>query len=79
MMIATLLAPDNETRVAITPNSAKHFIKLGFEVAIEKDAGLAAGFKDQNYEEVGVSVHDKKSILQKAKLLFLLMNLIPKL
>lgn len=60
MMIATLLAPDNETRVAITPNSAKHFIKSGFEVAIEKDAGLAAGFKDQNYEEVGVSIHDKK-------------------
>ncbi|AWN75011.1 Re/Si-specific NAD(P)(+) transhydrogenase subunit alpha [Legionella anisa] len=70
MMIATLLAPDNETRVAITPNSAKHFIKSGFEVAIEKDAGLAAGFKDQNYEEVGVSIHDKKSILRKANLLF---------
>ncbi|KTD74182.1 Re/Si-specific NAD(P)(+) transhydrogenase subunit alpha [Legionella tucsonensis] len=78
MMIATLLAPDNETRVAITPNSAKHFIKLGFEVAIEKDAGLAAGFKDQNYEEVGVSVHDKKSILQKAKLLFFINEPNPK-
>lgn len=69
-MIATLLAPDNETRVAITPTSAKHFIKLGFEVAIEKDAGLAAGFKDQSYEEVGVSIHDKKIILGKANLLF---------
>ncbi|MCE0724489.1 MULTISPECIES: Re/Si-specific NAD(P)(+) transhydrogenase subunit alpha [Legionella] len=70
MMIATLLAPDNETRVAITPNSAKHFIKSGFEVAIEKNAGLAAGFKDQNYEEVGASIQDKKSILGKANLLF---------
>lgn len=38
MMIATLLAPGNETRVAITPNSAKHFIKSGFEVAIEKNS-----------------------------------------
>ncbi|HHF7366823.1 TPA: Re/Si-specific NAD(P)(+) transhydrogenase subunit alpha [Legionella bozemanae] len=70
MIIATLLAPDNENRVAITPNSAKHFIKLGFEVAIEKDAGRAAGFKDENYQEVGVSIHDKKNILGKANLLF---------
>ncbi|CAM3064184.1 pyridine nucleotide transhydrogenase, alpha subunit [Legionella steigerwaltii] len=69
MMIATLLAPGNETRVAITPNSAKHFIKSGFEVAIEKNAGLAASFRDQDYEQVGVSIQNKKSILEKANVL----------
>lgn len=69
MMIATLLAPGNETRVAITPNSAKHYIKSGFEVTIEKNAGLAAGFRDQDYEQVGVQIRDKKSILEKANIL----------
>ncbi|KTD01023.1 Re/Si-specific NAD(P)(+) transhydrogenase subunit alpha [Fluoribacter gormanii] len=69
MMIATLLAPNNETRVAITPGSAKHFIKLGFDVAIEKNAGLAASFKDQDYEQVGVQIRDKKNILETANIL----------
>ncbi|MCW8397934.1 Re/Si-specific NAD(P)(+) transhydrogenase subunit alpha [Legionella sp. PATHC038] len=69
MMIATLLAPGNETRVAITPNSAKHFIKSGFEVAIEKNAGVAARFRDQDYEQVGVSIQSKKSILEKTNIL----------
>ncbi|MBN9225824.1 MULTISPECIES: Re/Si-specific NAD(P)(+) transhydrogenase subunit alpha [Legionella] len=69
MMIATLLAPGNETRVAITPNSAKHFIKSDFEVAIEKNAGLAASFRDQDYEHVGVSIQNKNNILEKANIL----------
>ncbi|MCW8408168.1 Re/Si-specific NAD(P)(+) transhydrogenase subunit alpha [Legionella sp. PATHC035] len=69
MMIATLLAPGNETRVAITPNSAKHFIKSGFEVAIEKNAGVASRFSDQDYEQVGVSIQSKKSILEKTNIL----------
>lgn len=68
-MIATLLAPGNETRVAITPNSAKHFIKSGFEVAIEKNAGVASRFRDQDYEQVGVSIQSKKSILEKTNIL----------
>jgi len=68
-MIATLLAPGNETRVAITPNSAKHFIKSDFEVAIEKNAGLAASFRDQDYEHVGVSIQNKNNILEKANIL----------
>ncbi|WP_115707880.1 Re/Si-specific NAD(P)(+) transhydrogenase subunit alpha [Legionella sainthelensi] len=70
MIIATLHAAGNETRVAITPNSAKQFIKSGFEVKIEKNAGLAAGFRDQDYEQVGVTISDsKKNILTKANIL----------
>lgn len=71
MIIATLLETGNETRVAITPNSAKHLIKSGFEVTIEKNAGLKAGFRDQDYEQVGVHIGDtKKSILTKTTILF---------
>lgn len=63
MMIATLLEANNETRVAITPNSAKHYIKLNFEVGIETNAGLAAGFTDQAYQDVGVQVFSSTFML----------------
>ncbi|MCY4307923.1 MAG: Re/Si-specific NAD(P)(+) transhydrogenase subunit alpha [Rhodobacteraceae bacterium] len=47
---------DGEARVAITPDSAKRIIKLGYDVAIETGAGKVAGFDDFQYEEAGVSV-----------------------
>ncbi|MDE2674863.1 MAG: Re/Si-specific NAD(P)(+) transhydrogenase subunit alpha, partial [Paracoccaceae bacterium] len=47
---------DGEARVAITPDSAKRIIKLGYDVAIETGAGKVAGFEDFQYEEAGVSV-----------------------
>lgn len=70
MLIATLLETGNETRVAITPNSAKHYIKSGFKVAIEKNAGVASGFADKEYEEVGVQIIcDKKTLLKQCNVL----------
>lgn len=70
MMIAALLETGPETRVAITPTSAKNYIKSGFEVSIEKNAGLAAGFSDEAYGQVGVHVSkDKQKILAKANIL----------
>ena len=32
--------PDNETRVAIVPSSLKKLMKAGFEVFLEKGAGI---------------------------------------
>lgn len=70
MMITTLLEKGNEARVAITPNSAKQYIKSGFEVSIEKNAGLAASFSDPDYEQVGVHISkDKKNMLEKTRVL----------
>lgn len=63
MMIAALLETGNETRVAITPNSAKNYIKTGFTVALEKNAGIASGFEDKAYEQVGVQIIDDKKVL----------------
>ena len=34
-----------ETRVAITPDVAKLFVRDGFEIYVEKNAGLSAGLK----------------------------------
>lgn len=45
-----------ELRVALTPDIAARFIKAGYEIVIEKAAGESAGFKDQEYLEVGASV-----------------------
>ncbi|MEO1550296.1 MAG: Re/Si-specific NAD(P)(+) transhydrogenase subunit alpha, partial [Pseudomonadota bacterium] len=45
-----------EKRVAITPDSAKHLQKLGYEVAIETGAGDAARFSDEAYADAGVLV-----------------------
>ncbi|MDO6725595.1 MAG: Re/Si-specific NAD(P)(+) transhydrogenase subunit alpha [Cognatishimia sp.] len=47
---------EGEARVAMTPDSAKQLQKLGYECAIEKGAGEAAGFSDALYEEAGVEV-----------------------
>ncbi len=45
-----------EKRVATTPDVAKQLIKLGFEIAIEAGAGLAAHYSDASYVEAGVTV-----------------------
>lgn len=55
-----------ESRVAMTPASALQLIKLGYECAIEKGAGAAAGFSDDAYKEAGVEVIGTAAALWKA-------------
>lgn len=74
MKIATLLESGQETRVAITPHSAKQYIKLGFEVAIEKNSGLASDFSNENYQLAGVQVIDNKKELLKQSNVLLCLN-----
>ncbi|MBB5689092.1 Re/Si-specific NAD(P)(+) transhydrogenase subunit alpha [Roseomonas alkaliterrae] len=45
-----------ETRVAATPETAKKFVGMGLEVAIEAGAGLASGITDEAYAAAGASV-----------------------
>ena len=45
-----------ETRVAMTPASAVELQKLGYECLIEKGAGDASRFSDQDYKDAGVKV-----------------------
>lgn len=52
-----------EKRVATTPEVAEKLRKLGYEVAIEKGAGVAANYSDEAYLEAGVEVvEDAKTI-----------------
>jgi len=45
-----------ESRVAATPETAKRFISLGAEVAVEKGAGEKAGILDKDYEAAGAKI-----------------------
>jgi NAD(P) transhydrogenase subunit alpha len=45
-----------ERRVATTPDVAAQLIKLGFAVAVEKDAGAAASYSNEAYEAAGCEV-----------------------
>jgi len=45
-----------ERRVALVPESCKKLIQAGYDIAIETGAGEAAGFQDQGYADVNVSL-----------------------
>ena len=55
--------PDNETRVAIVPSSLKKLMKAGFEVFVEKGAGISANYSDEEYTNAGASVVSRKEVL----------------
>lgn len=48
-----------ENRVACIPDVAAKLIKSGFEVQIEKDAGINAGYTNEQYSNAGVKIVDK--------------------
>ncbi len=45
-----------ETRVALTPETAKKFIGLGATVAVESGAGVSASIPDAAYIDAGAEV-----------------------
>ena len=47
---------EGENRVAIVPDVASKLIKAGFQINIEKNAGLKAGFTNDKYESAGAKV-----------------------
>lgn len=47
-----------EARVAVTPDNVKRFVALGCVVTVEKEAGLAAGFLDEDYSLAGALLAD---------------------
>ena len=49
-----------EKRIAITPEIAKKYITLGFEVALSERYGEHLGFKDSDYKELGVEISNKE-------------------
>lgn len=52
-----------ENRVACVPDVVPKLIKAGYEVQIEKDAGLNAGFTNEQYLKAGAKIIDNLSDL----------------
>jgi NAD(P) transhydrogenase subunit alpha len=52
-----------ELRTALVPLNAKKLIGKGFSITIESGAGVAAGFTDAAYEEVGAAVSGDRAII----------------
>ena len=46
----------DELRVAATPKTVLRLIKQGFEVFVEKDAGLKANFSNKEFTDSGATV-----------------------
>jgi NAD(P) transhydrogenase subunit alpha len=50
-----------EKRVAITPEIAKKYISLGFNLSLPNDYGVHLGFKDNEYKDLGVNIVDNEN------------------
>ncbi|NBC84551.1 MAG: alanine dehydrogenase [Bacteroidetes bacterium] len=50
----------HEYRVGLTPNDVRAYINHGHNVMIEKNAGVSAGYSDDEYAEAGAEIADDK-------------------
>jgi len=71
MKIASILENQKiEKRIAITPEIAKKYISLGFEVSLAENYGSHLGIKDEEYKELGVLISkDEKEIISRADII----------
>ena len=71
MIIGSLTENQNiEKRIAVTPEIAKKYISMGFEVLIAENYGTHLGIKDDDYKDLGVKIYkDEKEILSKANVI----------
>ncbi len=60
---------EDENRVAITPDTVKLFVKKGVKVYIEANAGLKAGFTNQEYEVSGAHIVSLDKVMEQNILL----------
>ena len=59
-----------EKRVAVTPEIAKKYVSLGFEVLISKNYGTHLGFNDSSYQSQGVVIEDnERNIIEKGDII----------
>ena len=59
-----------EKRIAITPEIAKKYISLGFEVGLSENYGEHLGIKDNEFTEIGVEIsNDDKKIIDSSDII----------
>ena len=58
-----------EKRIAVTPDMAKKYISLGFDLALSENYGLHLGINDKDYKDFGVKIiKDNKEIINSSDL-----------
>lgn len=58
-----------EYRVILTPGEIATYIEEGHVVLVESNAGKAAGFENEEYEEAGAIISNKEEIFEKCELI----------
>ena len=74
MTILTCIKEDNDSRVALTPQSAKQFFDMGFTLQMEKGSGELSGYPDTQYEGVIIDA-DREKLLQNADIILTIKGL----
>ena len=71
MKIASILENQNiEKRISVTPDIAKKYISLGFDVLLSEKYGSHLGIKDEEYSNLGVKFFsDEKEILDNSDII----------
>ena len=65
---------ENETRVAATPGTVKELIKSGLNVFVESNAGSAAHFSNEAFENAGATIlESKRDLMSKADIVLKVM------
>jgi H+-translocating NAD(P) transhydrogenase subunit alpha len=58
-----------ETRVSLVPATVPSLVKAGLQVAVEQQAGMAAGFTDDSYRTHGASIVSRDDLFANADVL----------
>ena len=62
MIISSVLENQKiEKRIAITPEIAKKYISLGFEVSLSENYGEHLGYSDNEYKDLGVKISNNEN------------------
>ena len=69
MLVGILKEAAPERRVAVLPEVADQFVKLGLKVAIENDAGKSSFAYDEDYKKMGAEVMNRAEIMDKADMI----------
>ena len=62
-IVSTIEDRKLEKRIAITPEIAKKYISIGFEVSIPKGYGVHLGFNDEEFKSLGVKIVENENDL----------------
>ena len=67
---------DSEKRISITPEIAKKYIDLGFQVYLNKNYGTHLGIEDSEYKKIKVEILDNPEDVIKKTDLVIQLNLL---